>query len=349
MRRESWLRWRRRKRVPDTDTDAAGQNGAIVSNLYLMPGALGEMGATMAGWRGKMSRWVFWTTLGTLLVASGLGPAATAQEPSPERYTTTMIPPYASSVFWGGAFADHRTGLLAVFGASANGLVSVGGGAAWVGMVHHIPEDAALIEYEILLARSVAVAPSVSASVSTSAFAFAPDGQVARSAADDGVGPTVLSLRLENPGGVVPAGHVNLSVRMSGWADSCAIGSPGCFLSPGEQEIWNLDYAATFIGQATVQAIIATVHPAPQSETQEGEFELQAVGYKEQGRQKANLTWTNATSASIDVVRDDEVVATTENDGAFTDHIDGRGQGSYVYRVCEAGTATCSNEAVVEF
>ena len=39
----------------------------------------------------------------------------------------------------------------------------------------------------------------------------------------------------------------------------------------------------------------------------------------------------------------------TANDGAYTDNIDQRGGGSYTYQVCEAGTDTCSNEAVVAF
>ena len=55
------------------------------------------------------------------------------------------------------------------------------------------------------------------------------------------------------------------------------------------------------------------------------------------------------TSTDIDILRDGGVIAAAANDGAFTDHINQRGGGSYVYQVCEAGTMTCSNEATLVF
>ena len=76
---------------------------------------------------------------------------------------------------------------------------------------------------------------------------------------------------------------------------------------------------------------------------------LSATGYKVRGLQKADLTWSGATSSNVDVYRDGAVVATTANDGAYTDNIDRRGSGSYTYRVCEAGTSTCSSTSTVTF
>lgn len=93
---------------------------------------------------------------------------------------------------------------------------------------------------------------------------------------------------------------------------------------------------------STSQEVTVSEPPPP-------EIHLEAHGYKEKGLQKTDLVWTNATSGLMDVYRDGVVVATIENDGAHTDPIDARGKGSYVYRVCEAGTATCSDDVVVEF
>jgi PKD repeat protein len=78
-------------------------------------------------------------------------------------------------------------------------------------------------------------------------------------------------------------------------------------------------------------------------------FTLTASGYKVRGLQKADLTWSGATSTNIDVYRDGVLIATTANDGEYTDNIDKKGSGSYVYQVCEAGTSTCSNTATVTF
>lgn len=76
---------------------------------------------------------------------------------------------------------------------------------------------------------------------------------------------------------------------------------------------------------------------------------LSATGHKVQGAQNVDLSWAGASSTNVDVYRDGAVLATTANDGAFTDTIGARGGGSYTYRVCEAGTATCSNDVVVTF
>jgi len=61
----------------------------------------------------------------------------------------------------------------------------------------------------------------------------------------------------------------------------------------------------------------------------------------------ADLTWSGATSEEIDVHRNGAVAATTENDGAYTDKTGVKGGGTAMYRVCEAGTTTCSNEVTV--
>ncbi|MFW6202261.1 MAG: S8 family serine peptidase [Gemmatimonadota bacterium] len=76
---------------------------------------------------------------------------------------------------------------------------------------------------------------------------------------------------------------------------------------------------------------------------------LTATGYKVRGLHKADLEWSGASSTDVDVYRDGELIATTANDGFYTDDIDQRGRGTYTYRVCEAGTSTCSNDATVSF
>ncbi|MEX0748333.1 MAG: S8 family serine peptidase, partial [Rhodothermales bacterium] len=85
------------------------------------------------------------------------------------------------------------------------------------------------------------------------------------------------------------------------------------------------------------------------SDSSTGGFSLMASGYKVRGVQHADLSWSGATSASVDVYRNGAKVATTANDGAYTDNIGAKGGGSYTYKVCDAGTTTCSNNAAVTF
>jgi hypothetical protein len=87
--------------------------------------------------------------------------------------------------------------------------------------------------------------------------------------------------------------------------------------------------------------------PVPEPPT--GDFSLAATGYKVRGLQKVDLIWSGATSANVDIRRDGILIATTANDEAYTDNIDQRGGGSYVYQVCEAGGTVCSNTATVIF
>jgi serine protease len=74
---------------------------------------------------------------------------------------------------------------------------------------------------------------------------------------------------------------------------------------------------------------------------------LSVSGYKVKGLQKADLTW-NGTTGDVEVYRDN-VHITTVPGSAHTDNIDKRGGGSYTYRVCQAGTSTCSGSVMISF
>lgn len=80
-----------------------------------------------------------------------------------------------------------------------------------------------------------------------------------------------------------------------------------------------------------------------------GGITLSATGYKVKGLQKADLTWGGATGAQVEIHREGVLIATTDNDGFYTDNIDQRGGGSYTYQVCESGGSPCSNTATVNF
>jgi hypothetical protein len=80
-----------------------------------------------------------------------------------------------------------------------------------------------------------------------------------------------------------------------------------------------------------------------------GQITLSARGYKVQGRHTVDLTWSGASGTNVDVYRNNAVVATTPNDGFYTDSPGGRGHATYTYKVCNQGTQTCSNNATVTF
>jgi hypothetical protein len=95
-------------------------------------------------------------------------------------------------------------------------------------------------------------------------------------------------------------------------------------------------------GVATISITITSLSP-PTGIT------LTTRGYKVKGVRRVDLTWSGATSAEMDVYLDSSPVVTTGNDGAYTHVLSGKGSGSFTFKVCEAGTTTCSNTSTVVF
>jgi hypothetical protein len=94
---------------------------------------------------------------------------------------------------------------------------------------------------------------------------------------------------------------------------------------------------------------IPTVTPTATPSATPGQITLSARGYKVQGLQTVDLSWAGAISSSIDVYRNGVLLLTVPNSGFYTDHPNGRGHATYIYKVCEAGTGNCSNQVTVNF
>ncbi len=80
-----------------------------------------------------------------------------------------------------------------------------------------------------------------------------------------------------------------------------------------------------------------------------GDITLTATGYKVRGRKHADLEWSGATGTQVEIYRDGALIATTDNDGFYTDSTNQVGGGSFTYQVCEIGGSPCSNEATVSY
>jgi hypothetical protein len=91
--------------------------------------------------------------------------------------------------------------------------------------------------------------------------------------------------------------------------------------------------------------IITTAPPPPPPQT----LTLSATGYKMKGMQRVDLVWGGAQSTTVDVYRNGSIILTTLNDSRETDTIDKRGSGTYNYKICDTGTANCSNVVTVAF
>jgi hypothetical protein len=79
------------------------------------------------------------------------------------------------------------------------------------------------------------------------------------------------------------------------------------------------------------------------------EITLSAQKRRVQGVNTVRLTWSGATTNRVDIYRGGVLIATTPNDGSYIDFTGDTGRARYTYRMCEAGTTTCSNVARVTF
>jgi serine protease len=66
------------------------------------------------------------------------------------------------------------------------------------------------------------------------------------------------------------------------------------------------------------------------------------------GTTKVDLSWTGSTAATVAVYRDNIGIATVSNTGSYSDNM-GKRHGTASYKVCNAGTATCSNLVSVTY
>jgi hypothetical protein len=124
-----------------------------------------------------------------------------------------------------------------------------------------------------------------------------------------------------------------------------AIGLGGTFsrvLSAGTHTVTAVALDAGGL-QTSKQVTVTVAAAAPSGPT------LTATGRKVKGLAKADLKRNGLSGSSIDVYRNTAVTMTTTNDGTETDSINKKGSFTMTYKVCAAGTTTCSNTATVVF
>src|SRR5438874_4202205 len=102
-------------------------------------------------------------------------------------------------------------------------------------------------------------------------------------------------------------------------------------------------------GRVDILAAVTSGTPTPTPTPTAGPITLSARGKKVGGINTSRLTWSGATSSNIDLNRDGVVIVTVPNNGHYNDSTGTTGQATFTYKVCEAGTQTCSNSVIVRF
>src|SRR5437667_407450 len=97
--------------------------------------------------------------------------------------------------------------------------------------------------------------------------------------------------------------------------------------------------------QSTASPTAQHSQPATTPTPTPSQITLTASGRKVRGVDTVDLSWSGATSPTVDVYRNGAVIAIVSNTGSYTDSTGQKGHGTFTYQVCEAGTQTCSNTA----
>ena len=90
---------------------------------------------------------------------------------------------------------------------------------------------------------------------------------------------------------------------------------------------------------ATVQFSGRTAAPTP----------LNVSAWTDPTKKLMDLTWTGASGTTVDVYRNGGFLKNTPNSGRYTNTYTGLSAATYTYKVCAAGTTTCSRLAIVRF
>lgn len=81
-----------------------------------------------------------------------------------------------------------------------------------------------------------------------------------------------------------------------------------------------------------------------------GGLRLNIDSYKVRGYHTAHLSWRGASSSSVVIYRDGQMIVVTDNDGDFVDDLNSRSKGVvYSYQICELGTNACSESVLSAF
>lgn len=91
------------------------------------------------------------------------------------------------------------------------------------------------------------------------------------------------------------------------------------------------------------------ISPSPTGSPQPGEIRLATQGYKVKGEHTVDLKWSPTQLHTLDVYRNGRIVAVVPDNGNYTDSTGGKGKATYIYKVCESGTTTCSNLSRVDY
>jgi hypothetical protein len=78
-------------------------------------------------------------------------------------------------------------------------------------------------------------------------------------------------------------------------------------------------------------------------------IQLDLTAWNDATKRYLSLRWTGATGSTVDIHRNGKFIKNTPNTGRFTNTFTYVGPGTYGYRVCLAGTTTCSGVATLKF
>ncbi len=134
----------------------------------------------------------------------------------------------------------------------------------------------------------------------------------------------------------------NSTLHRQSWISANGTGDPVDLQNPGNNDLIGLIDDFGLPGNWLIRADAGG--------STGGEITLAAKARRQGGNRLVALSWTPADGGSINILRDGEIIGTTDDDGGAQDHLGGIGGETvvYTYQVCEPDTGVCSNEVRIK-
>ena len=78
-----------------------------------------------------------------------------------------------------------------------------------------------------------------------------------------------------------------------------------------------------------------------------GDISANATVSFAKGKNQVSLTWSGASTSTVDIYRNGSFRTNTNNDGSYSESF--KRSGTYTYKVCDQGSDNCSADVTVSF
>ena len=143
---------------------------------------------------------------------------------------------------------------------------------------------------------------------------------------------------------------VNQGYYTYGHSNPISVGQSPVDIAAGNLDDDSLpDLVSVNQGSGSISVLFSAVVAPPPPPPPPAPITLTVSTSKTKTARLVDLRWSGATSSSVNIYRNGSLRTTVSNTGRYTDQFSKSATGTYRYKVCAAGSQTCSSEVAISF